>query len=558
MVTNSPRYICQMSENWESFTPDDDWQDMYQQYYPENEQIQAPLKPKVVKAAEIKPSGNANKIKIVKPNKPVEPTEPVESKTVEPTTKESKSADKVEAKPKKVVKSEFKEITETFKDMDLKVANEFFNLKDALNIVFIGHVDAGKSTLGGQILIQSGMVDQRTLEKYQREAAEQNRESWYLAWALDLNQDERSKGITVEAGKAFFETENKKVIILDAPGHKNYIPNMIGAAQQADLGILVISARKGEFEAGFEKNGQSREHAILAKTAGLKYLVVVINKMDESTVNWSIHRYTEIVDKIAPFLKQCGYSKEDVHFMPISGYTGANVKNRLDKGVFDHYNGPSLLEYLNEFKLSNAQINKPFIMMITDKVKDMGVYVSGKIATGVVQNKDQLVIMPSNKQIQVIAIEDDSGEVDRAKSGDNIRLKIKGVEEDEIFVGNVICAVDRPIKAISVFECQLVILDTKHIIAAGYSAVMHLGHATSEITIDGLLHMVDKKTKRKSKKAPTFVKKGDCCIVRIKVMDHAICAEKFKDVPQLGRFTVRTENTTVAMGKITKLLAFQE
>ncbi|XP_010165234.1 eukaryotic peptide chain release factor GTP-binding subunit ERF3A-like, partial [Antrostomus carolinensis] len=159
--------------------------------------------------------------------------------------------------------------------------------KEHVNVVFIGHVDAGKSTIGGQIMYLTGMVDKRTLEKYEREAKEKNRETWYLSWALDTNQEERDKGKTVEVGRAYFETEKKHFTILDAPGHKSFVPNMIGGASQADLAVLVISARKGEFETGFEKGGQTREHAMLAKTAGVKHLIVLINKMDDPTVNWS-------------------------------------------------------------------------------------------------------------------------------------------------------------------------------------------------------------------------------------------------------------------------------
>ena len=162
--------------------------------------------------------------------------------------------------------------------------------KEHLNIVFMGHVDAGKSTMGGHILLLTGMVDKRTMEKYEREAKELGRESWYLSWALDLNSEERAKGKTTEYGRGYFETEKRRYTILDAPGHKNFVPSMIGGASQADVGVLVISARKGEFETGFERGGQTREHAMLSKTAGVKKLIMVINKMDDPTVEWSKER----------------------------------------------------------------------------------------------------------------------------------------------------------------------------------------------------------------------------------------------------------------------------
>ena len=206
--------------------------------------------------------------------------------------------------------------------------------KEHLNIVFIGHVDAGKSTLGGNLLFLTGMVDKRTMEKYEREAKEAGRESWYLSWALDSTPQERSKGKTVEVGRAYFETDQRRYTILDAPGHKTFVPSMITGAAQADVAILVISARKGEFETGFERGGQTREHIMLVKTAGVSKVIVVINKMDDSTVNWEKFRYEEIKDKLTPFIKSAGFNpKTDVTFIPLSAYTGLNLKERIPKSV---------------------------------------------------------------------------------------------------------------------------------------------------------------------------------------------------------------------------------
>lgn len=204
--------------------------------------------------------------------------------------------------------------------------------REHANVVFIGHVDAGKSTLSGNILYLTGQVDQRTIDKFEREAKDLNRESWFLAFIMDTSEEERAKGKTVEVGMAHFDTPSKRYAILDAPGHKNYVPNMIAGAAQADIGCLVVSARKGEFEAGFDRSGQTREHAMLAKTLGVDKLVVVINKMDDPTVKWSQKRFDECVTKLKPFLKGCGYKvKKDVTFVPISGLNGANVADREHK-----------------------------------------------------------------------------------------------------------------------------------------------------------------------------------------------------------------------------------
>lgn len=207
-------------------------------------------------------------------------------------------------------------------------------MKEHLNIVFIGHVDAGKSTMGGNLLYITGMVDKRTMEKYEREAKDAGRESWYLSWALDSTPQERAKGKTVEVGRAYFETEKRRYTILDAPGHKTFVPSMISGAAQADVAILVISSRKGEFETGFERGGQTREHIMLVKTAGVSKLVVVINKMDDHTVVWAKSRFDEIRDKLTPFIKAAGFNpKTDVTFLPVSAYAGLNLKDRVPKSL---------------------------------------------------------------------------------------------------------------------------------------------------------------------------------------------------------------------------------
>ena len=288
-------------------------------------------------------------------------------------------------------------------DVDEEVLEEVYG-KEHVNIIFIGHVDAGKSTLGGSILYATGMVDERTMDKYKRDAKEQGRETWYLSWALDLTKEERSKGKTVEVGRAFFETEKRRYSILDAPGHKTFVPNMIGGASQADVGILVISARKGEYETGFEKGGQTREHAILAKTQGVNTLIVAINKMDDATVEWSEARYKECSDKLATFLKSVGYGKGDVTFMPISAQTTLGIKDRIPKDVCSWYQGPSLLEFLDNLKSLVRKVNAPFMMPVSGKYRDLGTMIEGKIEAGVIKKTENYILMPNRDQISISAL----------------------------------------------------------------------------------------------------------------------------------------------------------
>ncbi|EDW88188.1 eukaryotic peptide chain release factor GTP-binding subunit ERF3A isoform X1 [Drosophila yakuba] len=426
--------------------------------------------------------------------------------------------------------------------------------REHVNVVFIGHVDAGKSTIGGQIMSLTGMVDKRTLEKYEREAREKSRESWYLSWALDTNQEERDKGKTVEVGRAYFETDRKHFTILDAPGHKSFVPNMIGGAAQADLAVLVISARKGEFETGFDRGGQTREHAMLAKTAGVKHLVVLVNKMDDPTVNWDQTRYNECKDKILPYLKKLGFNPaKDLTFMPCSGLSGYGLKEQISETLCPWYRGPAFIPFIDELPSLNRKSDGPFIMPIVDKYKDMGTVVMGKVESGTARKGQNLLVMPNRTQVAVDQLFSDDFEVTSVGPGENVKIKLKGIEEEDVSPGFVLCDAANPIKTGKIFDAQVVILEHKSIICAGYSAVMHIHCAAEEVTVKALICLVDKKTGDKSKTRPRFVKQDQVAIMRIEC-SGMICLEQFKLFPQMGRFTLRDENKTIAIGKVLKVV----
>uniref|UniRef100_A0AAQ4NQU0 G1 to S phase transition 1 n=1 Tax=Gasterosteus aculeatus aculeatus TaxID=481459 RepID=A0AAQ4NQU0_GASAC len=394
--------------------------------------------------------------------------------------------------------------------------------KEHVNVVFIGHVDAGKSTIGGQIMYLTGMVEKRTLEKYEREAKEKNRETWYLSWALDTNQEERDKGKTVEVGRAYFETEKKHFTILDAPGHKSFVPNMIGGASQADLAVLVISARKGEFETGFEKGGQTREHAMLAKTAGVKHLIVLVNKMDDPTVHWSLERYEECKEKLVPFLKKVGFNpKKDIHFMPCSGLTGSNLKDPVPECPW--YTGLPFISHLDSLPNFTRSNDGPVRLPIVDKYKDMGTVILGKLESGCISKAQQLVMMPNRHTVEVLSLLSDDVETDDACPGENLKLRLKGIEEEEILPGFILCSPD------------------------------NLCHSGRTFDAQALICLVDKKSGEKSKTRPRFVKQDQVCIARLRAAG-VICLETFKDFPQMGRFTLRDEGKTIAIGKVLKLV----
>jgi len=495
-----------------------------------------------------------------------------------PTEKSWDSEDAVEKPTKKAPAKEEKEpefteeqIAAELKRMELEEKSDMMDtsapvaeiddLREHINIVFIGHVDAGKSTISGQILLLTGQVDDRLIQKYEREAKEKNRESWYLAYVMDTNEEERAKGKTVEVGRAHFETASKRYTILDAPGHKNYVPNMIGGAAQADIGVLVISARKGEFETGFHKGGQTREHAMLAKTLGLKYLIIVINKMDDNSVGavpWAKERYDEIVGELSPFLRTVGYNpKTDVAFIPISGLKGTNIKTTVDKSVCPWYSGLSLLDHLDQLKPLERLEHFPFRLPIMDKFRESGLtQVLGKVETGTVSKLAQLIIMPNKTPVEIKDILiDDSRPAKIARPGENIRVSLKGVDEEAVHRGYVLCDPKAPIPCQAKFEAQLAILELlphKSVFSAGYTAVIHIHTAVEECTITILIEQIDKKTGGVLKKKPKFVTMGSLVRCMIECA-QPVCLELFSDVPQLGRFTLRDEGKTIAIGKVTAL-----
>uniref|UniRef100_A0A5K3FIS8 Tr-type G domain-containing protein n=2 Tax=Mesocestoides corti TaxID=53468 RepID=A0A5K3FIS8_MESCO len=428
--------------------------------------------------------------------------------------------------------------------------------KEALSVVFIGHVDAGKSTIGGHLLHLTGMVDSRTLEKYAKEAKEKNRETWYLSWALDTSMEERNKGITVECGRAFFETEHKHFILVDAPGHKSFVPNMISGASIADIAVLVISARRGEFETGFERGGQTREHAMLVKTTGVKHMIVLINKMDDSTVNWEEARFNECRDKLIPFLKKLGFNvKSDITFIPCSGFTGAFLRDRPPADLCSWYNGPTFLEYLDQLPPLTRCTDGPLRIPISDRFKDMGTFVMGKIESGSLIRGQVLTMMPNKVSVEVLQILNDDVDVEGSSAGDNVKLKLKNVEEEDVSPGFVLCSPDNLCHVASVFDVQLVIFDYKSIICPGFTAVMHIHACVQEVRFRTIICRIDRKTNQKTDIRPRFIKQDDVAIVRFETLGGAICIECFKDYAQMGRFMLRDEGKTIGVGKVLKIVS---
>jgi len=440
--------------------------------------------------------------------------------------------------------------------VDLNAALQDADTRENVNVVFIGHVDAGKSTISGQLLLQMHAIDQRIVEKYEREAKDNQRESWYLAYVMDNIAEEKAKGKTIEVGRALFATDKRKYTILDAPGHKSYVPNMIAGAAQADVGILVISARKGEFEAGYERGGQTREHAQLAKTVGIRQLVVVINKMDD--IGWDKARYDDIEGKLVTFLKTCGFARKDFSFLPISGLTGRNIVKRVESSVCPWFDGPCLIEALDALEMQQGRDKLAFRLPIIDKFKDSrgNSVVMGKVETGTLNVHDNVIIMPTHVPVEILAITVDDNVVPlrSAKPGDNIRLCIKGESTDNISAGFVVCKDPSP--AVVSFDAQVVVMELmppKLLFSAGFEAVMHIHTAVEECTVTELQAQLNRNTGKVEKRRPAFVRNHSVVMCRI-TMNRPVAVECFSDFQQLGRFTLRDGGQSVAFGKIVKLV----
>ena len=427
--------------------------------------------------------------------------------------------------------------------------------RNHINVVFIGHVDAGKSTISGQILYLTGQVDQRTIEKFEKEAKERNRESWFMAYIMDTNEEERAKGKTVEVGMAHFASEKKRFTILDAPGHKNYVPNMIGGAAQADIGVLVISARKGEFEAGFEQGGQTREHAMLAYTLGVQKLIILVNKMD--CCDWEEKRYTQIKKKLAPFLRSCGYKvKRDCVWICASGLHGLNLSKPLDKTMAPWMKDRRcLLDVMDDIDLAFRDPDGPVRVPILEKFSDRGTWIMGKVEQGTVRIGQKYIIMPNGTETKVADLTIKEDTVAFAKPGENVRIKLANTGEDMVAKGFVLSAIDQPIPVVRRFRGILQVielLEHRPIISPGYKCILHVHTATEECQIAKLLSGVDRKTGKPDGKRCQFLKTGTLAYVEIR-LKRSISLHTFEQMKQLGRFTLRDEQLSIAIGKITAL-----
>ncbi|MEM2082264.1 MAG: translation elongation factor EF-1 subunit alpha [Candidatus Bathyarchaeia archaeon] len=422
--------------------------------------------------------------------------------------------------------------------------------KPHLNVVVIGHVDHGKSTLMGHLLYKSGIIDQKTIDTYAKESEKLGAgETFKFAWVLDRLKEERERGVTIDLSFQKFETPKYFFTIIDCPGHKDFIKNMITGTSQADCAILVASSKKGEFEVGIGPGGQTREHAYLARTLGVGQLVVAINKIDDPSVNYSQERYEECKKELQGLLKVVGYDVSKINFIPTSGWVGDNLIEPSPKTPW--YKGPTLVKALDEFTIPPKPLDKPLRLPVQDvySITGVGTVPVGRVETGVLKEGDKVVFMPAGVEGEVKSIETHHVKIPKAEPGDNIGFNVRGVSKDQIHRGDVAGHPDNPPTVAKEFIGQIIVINHPTAIAAGYTPVLHAHTATMATTFVELISKIDPRTGQVTEEKPSFLKTGDGAIVKLRPV-RPIVIEPFQQFPQLGRFAIRDMGITVAVGVV--------
>jgi len=440
-----------------------------------------------------------------------------------------------------------------------------------INIVVIGHVDSGKSTSTGHLIYKCGGIDKRTIEKFEKEAAEMGKGSFKYAWVLDKLKAERERGITIDIALWKFETTKYYVTVIDAPGHRDFIKNMITGTSQADCAILIVAASTGEFEAGISKNGQTREHALLAYTLGVKQLIIGCNKIDNTDPPYSQSRYQEIKKECQNYIKKVGYNPKAVHIIPISGWNGDNMLEVSENMAWwSSGEGSS-----NEFKDVNDKIHKstgvktlfqamdtivpparptniPLRIPLQDvyKINGVGTVPVGRVETGILKPGMVVTFAPAGITTEVKSVEMHHAELAEAVPGDNVGFNVKNVSVKEVKRGNVAGdSKNDPPKETKNFTAQVIILNHPGEIHPGYSPVLDCHTAHIACKFAEFKEKIDRRSGKKLEDNPKLLKSGDAAIM-VLTPQKPMVVESFQAYPPLGRFAVRDMRQTVAVGVI--------
>jgi len=422
--------------------------------------------------------------------------------------------------------------------------------KTHVSLVVIGHVDSGKSTSTGHLIYKCGGIDERTIEKFEKEAEEMGKGSFKYAWVLDKLKAERERGITIDIALWKFESAVSVFTIIDAPGHRDFIKNMITGTSQADVAILMIASPSGEFESGWSKDGQTREHALLAFTMGVKQMIVCCNKMDAKGADYKEERYNEIKAEVSAYLKQVGYKVETVPFIPISGWVGDNM---IDASTnMPWYKGQYLLQALDAIKPPKRPILKPLRLPLQDvyKISGIGTVPVGRVETGVIKPAMSACFGPHGTTTEVKSVEMHHEQVAEAIPGDNVGFNVKGLSVTDIKRGYVASdAKNDPAADTESFKAQVIVMNHPGQIMNGYAPVLdcHTCHIACKFA--EIESKMDKRTGKVTEEFPKSIKSGDAAIVKL-IPSKPMVVEPFAAFAPLGRFAVRDMKQTVAVGVI--------
>jgi elongation factor 1-alpha len=415
--------------------------------------------------------------------------------------------------------------------------------KPHLNIVFIGHVDHGKSTTVGRLLLDTGYIRQEEIDKFRAEAEAKGKATFEFAWVMDDLKEERERGVTIDIAHRRFDTQKYYFTIIDAPGHRDFVKNMITGTSQADGAVLVCSAADGVQD-------QTREHVYLSKTLGVAQVICAINKMDRQEVQFKESKYNEVKEELTKLLKSVGYKVDtQVVFVPISAFKDDNI-NKASPNM-PWFKGPTLLQALDNLVVPAKPTDKPLRLPIQDvyTITGIGTVPVGRVETGKLKVGDKIIFMPGGKAGEVKSIEMHHESVTEALPGDNVGFNVRGIDKNDIHRGEVVGPASNPPTVVESFIAKIQVLNHPSVITAGYTPVFHMHTAQIACEFTELLKRLDPKTGQVAEENPQTLKTGDAAVVKI-TPKRPLVIERYKDFPQLGRFAVRDMGQTVAAGVV--------
>jgi len=412
--------------------------------------------------------------------------------------------------------------------------------KPHMNLVFIGHVDHGKSTTVGRLLLDTGAIDAYVIEKFKKQADEKGKATFEFAWVMDSLKEERERGVTIDVSHKRFDTDKYYFTVIDAPGHRDFVKNMITGTSQADAAVVVCSGIEGP-------QAQTKEHIFLAKTLGVKQIIIAINKMDAVKPAYDEAAFNKAKTDISTLLKAVGFKIDEIPFIPISAYKGDNCAKKSENMPW--YKGETLLDALNKLKQPTSTEGLALRLPIQDvyTITGIGTVPVGRVETGILKPDMKVIFMPSNKIGEVKSIEMHHETMAMAKPGDNVGFNVRGIAKNDVKRGDVAGPVDNPPTVAKTFIAQIVVLNHPTAIPVGYTPVFHCHTAQVACTFIELQKKLDPKTGQVKEENPTFLKTGDVAIVKV-MPTKPFVVERAKDFPQLGRFAIRDMGQTVAAG----------